>query len=298
MSSNIQFTKICEHCGATFIAQKCSTRFCSKRCAEHAYKRRRRHEHVQTKQAEFDSQKTAYLSGAEFLSPTQCAKLLGVSRRTVYYYLESNQIPCFQFKGMTRIRRSDIEKLFDKSNGYVKRPAKQREEITEFYSTKEVLAKFSISKSWLFQIAKEKQIPKTTHLGKTLWSKPHCDRIFGQKSPDVDEITEWYSAAEVCEKFSMTLGQVYNFVNRHGIPKRKVGNITSYSRKHFDRAKGLAVADEQRWYSYAEAMAKYGLSHDQVGHYIKWHKLTTKKAGKYTYIDADEFDNLMAPPKI
>jgi excisionase family DNA binding protein len=246
------------------------------------------------------------VKSAELLSFRDAAKLIGVTRQAVYAMVASGKLKAYRISSrLSRIRRIDIDAMLDarvycasSDCNVVDAPAKQREEITEFYTTKEVLAKFSISNSWLFQIAKEKQIPKTTHLGKTLWSKPHCDRIFGQKSPEVDEITEWYSAAEVCEKFSMTLGQVYNFVNRHGIPKRKVGNITSYSRKHFDRAKGLAVADEQRWYSYAEAMAKYGLSHDQVGHYIKWHKLTTKKAGKYTYIDADEFDNLMAPPKI
>jgi excisionase family DNA binding protein len=242
MSSNIQFTKVCEHCGSTFIAQKCSTRFCSHHCAQLAYKARKRAEHVEQNQIRFDTAIKADVQDKDFLSPTQCAKLLGVCRRTIYNYLESNQIPCFQFKGKTRIRRADIDRLFDESNGYVKRPAKEREEITEFYTTKEVLAKFSISNSWLFKMAKDKNIPKTIHLGKTMWSKSHCDRIFHKKSPK--------------------------------------------------------VADEQRWYSYAEAMERYGMSRDQVGHYIKWYKLTTKKAGKYTFIDADEFDKLMTPPKI
>jgi excisionase family DNA binding protein len=298
MSSNIQFTKVCEHCGSTFIAQKCSTRFCSHHCAQLAYKARKRAEHVEQNQIRFDTAIKADVQDKDFLSPTQCAKLLGVCRRTIYNYLESNQIPCFQFKGKTRIRRADIDRLFDESNGYVKRPAKEREEITEFYTTKEVLAKFSISNSWLFKMAKDKNIPKTIHLGKTMWSKSHCDRIFGQKSSEVDEITEWYSAAEICEKFGMTLSQVYTFINSKKIPKKKVGNVTSYSKKHVDIAKGIAIADEQRWYSYAEAMERYGMSRDQVGHYIKWYKLTTKKAGKYTFIDADEFDKLMTPPKI
>jgi excisionase family DNA binding protein len=298
MSSNIQFTKICEYCGASFIAQKCSTKFCSHRCARLAYKARKRSEHVEQNQAKFDSAIKADVQDKDFLSPTQCAKLLGIGRATIYRYLESNQIPCFQFKGKTRIRRADIDRLFDESNGYVKRPAKEREEITEFYTTKEVLAKFSISNSWLFKMAKDKNIPRTIHLGKTMWSKSHCDWLFGQKSSEVDEITEWYSAAEICEKFGMTLSQVYTFINSKKIPKKKVGNVTSYSKKHVDIAKGIAVADEQRWYSYAEAMERYGMSRDQVGHYIKWYKLTTKKAGKYTFIDADEFDKLMAPPKI
>ena len=38
MSSTIEITKTCEWCGNKFIARKCTTRYCSKRCAEHAYK--------------------------------------------------------------------------------------------------------------------------------------------------------------------------------------------------------------------------------------------------------------------
>mgnify|MGYP007098821480 CR=1 FL=1 len=46
MSSTIEITKTCEWCGNKFIARKCSTRYCSKRCAEHAYKNAKRKEHV------------------------------------------------------------------------------------------------------------------------------------------------------------------------------------------------------------------------------------------------------------
>lgn len=300
MSSNIQFSKVCEHCGGAFIARKCSTRFCSHSCAHLAYKARKREAHVEQNQAKFDSSIKADVQDKDFLSPAQCAKLLGVCRRTVYNYLGSNQVPCFQFKGKTRIRRSDIDKLFDESNGYIKRLVKEREEITEFYTTQEVLAKFSISNTWLFKMAKDKNIPKTIHLGKTMWSKSHCDKIFGKGKIDggEQEITQWYSAAEMCEKFGMTTSQVYNLVNRHNIPKKKEGNTTSYSKKHVDIAKGIDTPDETRWYSYAEAMERYQLSHDQVGHYIRWYKLKTRKSGKYAYFDADAFDKLLAPPKI
>ncbi len=46
MSSTIDINKICEWCGKEFIAHKCSTRYCSKRCSEHAYKSLRREAHV------------------------------------------------------------------------------------------------------------------------------------------------------------------------------------------------------------------------------------------------------------
>lgn len=298
MSSTIEITKICEHCGNKFIARKCSTRFCTKRCAEHAYKAAKRAEHVNKEQAKADTQANSDISSLEFLSPAQCAKLIGVCRRSLYYYLESNSIPCYQFKGKTRIRRSDIEKLFDQNIEYIKRPAREKNPITEFYTSSELIQKFNISNSWLFKVAKENNIPKTTHRGKTLWSKKHCDEIFGKKNQDVQDIQEWYSADEVSKKFNMTISQVYNLVNRHNIPKKKEGNVTSYSKKHIDIAKGIAVPEEPEWYSIAEAMEKFNMTRDQLYHYVKTYSIHKKKIGKYTYLSKRELDNLFAPPII
>ena len=298
MSSTIEITKICEHCGNKFIARKCSTRFCSKRCAEHAYKAAKRKEHVDREQSIVNNHANADVKSLEFLSPGQCAKILGIYTRTLYRYLISNSIPCYQFKGKTRIRRSDIEKLFDQNIEYIKRPAREKNPITEFYTSSELIQKFNISNSWLFKVVKENNIPKTTHRGKTLWSKKHCDEIFGKKNQDVQDIQEWYSADEVSKKFNMTISQVYNLVNRHNIPKKKEGNVTSYSKKHIDIAKGIAVPEEPEWCSIAEAMEKFNMTRDQLYHYVKTYSIHKKKIGKYSYLSKRELDNLFAPPII
>ena len=47
-TSNFRIKKICEWCGKEFEAQKVSTRFCSHRCANFAYKRAIRKKRVQT----------------------------------------------------------------------------------------------------------------------------------------------------------------------------------------------------------------------------------------------------------
>lgn len=298
MSSSIEFTKVCEHCGKQFIARKRTTRFCSKRCGEHAYKAAKRKEHVAYEQKKADWQTTADVRNLDFLSPTQCAKLLGVCRRSIYYYLESQNIPCYQFKGKTRIRRSDIEKLFDESNGYVRRPPKEKEPIVEFYTTNELMEKYSISNSWLFKAAKEHHIPKTTHHGKTLWSKKHCDAVFGKKNKSPEDITEWYTATEVCEIFGMSLSQVYNLVNREGIPKKKEKNVTYYSKKHIDISKGVSEPEEKQWYSMVEAMNNFKMTRDQLYHYAKTAGVSKKKVGKFTYFNKKELDAVLAPPSI
>lgn len=93
MSSTIEFQKICEFCGASFTARKSSTRYCSKRCAEHAYKKRKRDEHVASTQNAIDIRTKGNKENLLFLTPFQCAKLMGVSTRTLYRYLEKGSIP-------------------------------------------------------------------------------------------------------------------------------------------------------------------------------------------------------------
>lgn len=294
MSSTIEITKTCEWCGNTFIARKCTTRYCSKRCAEHAYKDAKRKEHVAKEQSKANDPKV--IESSPFLSPAQCARLLGVSRRSIYNYLAANTIPCFQFKGKTLISRESLNALFDGSHIYQLRPAKEKQPITEFYTTKEVLEKFGISNSWLFKAAKENNFPKITQRGKTLWSKPHIDRFFA-KSATKEDIAEWYTAAEIQERYGMTLSAIYNLVSKENIPKKKVGCEARYSKWHFDKAKGVAI-DEPDTYTMQEAMAKYGMTRDQLYHYIKTYGISKVKVGRIIKISKQELDNMFAPPKI
>ena len=114
--------------------------------------------------------------------------------------------------------------------------------------------------------------------------------IFGKKDTSVEEITEWYSVAEIQEIFGMTLPAIYCLVSKVGIPKKKEGKEVRYSKKHFDAAKGIAEPVEPEWYSIAEATEKFNMSRDQLHYYIKTYKVKKKMVGKYCYLAKDEVD--------
>ncbi|MCM1522776.1 MAG: helix-turn-helix domain-containing protein [Muribaculaceae bacterium] len=297
MSSTIEIQKTCEWCHSVFIARKCSTKYCCKRCAERAYKDGKRKEHVEREQRKAKMPKK--VDESPFITPAQCADLIGVCRASIYNYLAENAIPCFQFKGKTLIRRESLNALFDGSHKYEAKLEKIREKepITEFYTTKEILVKFNISNSWLFKATQDKNIPKIVQRGKTLWSKKHIDLLFAKKEPQAD-ITEWHTTTEIQEKFGMTLSAIYCIVSRERVPKKKENNQTFYSKIHFDKAKGIEVDDGPLYYTYQEAMEKYNMTRDQIHHYLKAYDITRVKKGKFTYFSRKEFDNLMAPPSI
>ena len=300
-TSSIRITKICQWCGVEFVAQKVSTKYCSHRCANLAYKQAVRDKRVKQAEAETLSVKLEKpienVKDKEYLSFSQAGKLLGVSRQAVYNMVKAGNLKASKISSrLSFIKRADIEAMLE-SKPYKTLHPKDTIPITDFYTTAEIKEKYNIQESWLYKIAKEHNIPRTFNRGKTYWSKKHIDSYFTKKAPDTS-ITEWYSVAGLQEKFGMTLSAIYTFVYKNVIPKRKEGKMVYYSKKHFDIAKGLSVPEEPKYYTIPEAMEKFNLTRDQLYHYVAYHNITRIKVGKYTKIVRAELDKFFEPPKI
>ena len=300
-TSSIRIKKICQWCGAEFEAQKVSTKYCSHRCANLAYKQATREKRVKQVEAEthfIKSEKPKEnVKDKEYLSIAQASVLLGLSLQAVYKMIYAGHLAAYKLSSrLSFVKRVDIDKMLN-ANPYVKKNRSKGEDITEFYTTAEIKEKYGVKESWIFKVAKENNIPKTFSRGKTYWSKKHIDAYFEKKAPNPD-ITEWYSVAEIQEKFRMTLSAIYSFVSKNVIPKKKVGITVCYSKKHFDIAKGLVTPEEPKYYTIPEAMEKFNLTRDQLYHYVKYHNITRIKDGKYTTISKPELDEFLAPPQI
>ena len=283
------------------MAQKVSTKYCSHRCGNLAYKQAVRDKRVKQAEAETLSIKLEKpienVKDKEYLSFAQAGKLLGLSRQAVYNMVKAGNLKASKISSrLSFIRRVDIDAMLE-NRPYKTLHPKDTVPITDFYTTAEIKEKFSVKESWIYEIAKEHNIPRTFNRGRTYWSKKHIDSYFAKKAPDAS-ITEWYSVAELQEKFGMTLSAIYTFVYKNVIPKRKEGKMVYYSKKHFDIAKGIATTEEPQYYTIPEAMEKYNLTRDQLYHCVKYHNITRIKVGKYTKILRSELDKFFEPPKI
>ena len=300
-TSSIRIKKICQWCGAEFEAQKVSTKYCSHRCANLAYKQATREKRVKQVEAEthfIKSEKPKEnVKDKEYLSIAQTSVFLGLSLQAVYKMIYAGHLVAYKLSSrLSFVKREDVDKMLN-ANPYVKKDRSKGADITEFYTTAEIKEKYGVKESWIFKVAKENNIPKTFSRGKTYWSKKHIDAYFEKKAPNPD-ITEWYSVAEVKEKFGMTLSAIYSFVSKNVIPKKKVGITVCYSKKHFDIAKGVTEPEKPQYYTIPEAMEKFNLTRDQLYHYVKYHNITRIKVGKYTKISKSELDEFLAPPQI
>ena len=223
-------------------AQRCSTRFCSKACTDHAYKEQKRQEKKKT--TEVASITAAHLktilplNDQAYLSVKEVSQLLNLTRCRVQTHLSgSAQSLSFIFPAYS-IRRIDIEVMIE-ARPYKRKPRATAiiqttgQNVTEFYTTQEIIEKFGVSNSWVFAQGKAHNIPKVQKKSKTLWSKTHCDRVFAveQETPQKEE---WISYTEVRAAYHLTHDQIYSYVKYHGLRKKKVGKYTYVLRSEID----------------------------------------------------------------
>lgn len=163
-TSNFRIKKICEWCGKEFEAQKVSTRFCSHRCANFAYKRAIRTKRVQTTESQTQVQKAERIiediKEKEYLSFSETGRLLGLSRQAIYTMVKAGHLKASKISSrLSFIRRADIDAMLQ-NKPYQYRMPKDTIPITDFYTTNEIKEKFGVKDSWIFHIAKEHNIPR------------------------------------------------------------------------------------------------------------------------------------------
>lgn len=243
-TSNIRIKKICAWCGNEFEAQKSTTQYCSKRCAEHAYKDRKRQEKKQRVETyevrRVETSKNDALKDKQYLTVIEAAQLLNRTRYGIYKLIYRGTLKAYRLSSQwTVIKKSDIEAMIE-ARPYERKPKttetvsdENGDAITEFYTTKEIIEKFGVSNSWVFAQGKAHNIPKVYHRGKTLWSKVHCDRVFTAK-PEPPKEDDWIPYSEVRAEYNLTHDQIHNYVKYHGLRRKKVGKYTYVLRSEID----------------------------------------------------------------
>lgn len=116
MSSNMLIKRICQHCGAEFLARTTVTKNCSPQCAKRAYKARIRTQKIERSDAETQhiiSQPIKDIQAREFLNVKDVAQLIGVDVRTVFRLIKQGKLPKIKVGKRTIIKRSDIDRLMN-----------------------------------------------------------------------------------------------------------------------------------------------------------------------------------------
>lgn len=293
----MEIQKRCQYCGEPFIAHKMTTIYCSPSCNNKDYKRKIREKQIAEYQAAHpDTTPKAVrspLATKDYLTPSEGAKLLGMSRATFYRNMRDGNIKAVQMRGKTIVRRKDIEHLFDNPPEYKSRSLDPKmKQKREYYTMRQIEEKFKCSKKAIRFRVQKFNIPKMYQGRNTYFDKALVDLHFAELIADFD-MRDYYTAAQLEEKYNWSHQAILSFVQRNKIPRITQGRKVYYSKVHVDMFKGERQQIDPNYYTYNEIMEKYSFSKDQISYYVHNYDIPNHKQGRYALIERKAFDRII-----
>lgn len=280
-------------CGGSYIAHSMSSCYCSEKCRrekENEAKRNRR----AIVRAQRLKQQMQELSPAEqhikeYLNLKELSSILGVCKMTAFRYVASGKIKGRLLGKSIFVRKTALDAFFENSSEYHKRKYRRKNEVSEYYTVKQIVEKFHLCKKAVLSRCERFNIAKVYEGRNVYFRRTAIDEHFAELIEEID-LANYYTILQVMEKFCMSKANVLTFVSHHQIPRITRGRTVYYSKVHIDSFKRKGEGIDVNWYTYAEIMDSYGLSKDQIRYYIQHEHLKTERRGKFTMIWRTDFD--------
>ena len=217
---------------------------------------------------------------------------------------------------MAFVRKTDIEKMFEgnpykrvipKGKSWLSQKAKtekptqkqnqtkgkEENEVLDYYSGEEVMSIYKVKKSWIYTSAKRNQIPMCRIAGKNYYSKRHIDEFFGT-AVDIHSITEWVTADDVEEAFSMSKSALRAYTYRHKIPTKREYGRTYYSKEHLEELRRTDLMNDDNYYTTEQVQQLYGLTSANICHIVRVHHISKVKVGVKNLLLKTDVERAMA----
>ena len=271
-------TRKCEFCGKAFVLRSGMQKYCSEECQAEAKRLRKKRQQDLINGIE----PIMDLQHQEYLTFSKAAILMGCTRQYIYKLVANGKLKASRLSSrMAFVRKADIEKMFE-GNPYKRvipanksklskkaktekptqnlEPTKGKEEneVLDYYSGEEVMSIYKVKKSWLYTSAKRNQIPMCRIAGKNYYSKRHIDEFFGT-AVDINSITEWVTADDVEEAFSMSKSALRAYTYRHKIPTKREYGRTYYSKEHLEELRRTDLMSDDNYYTTEQVQQLYGV---------------------------------------
>ena len=258
------------------------------------------------------------LQHQEHLTFSKAAILMGCTRQYIYKLVANGKLKASRLSSrMAFVRKSDIEKMFEGTPPYkhvipkgkswlsqkakTERPTqkqnqtkgKEENEVLDYYSGEEVMYLYKVKKSWLYTSAKRNQIPMCRIAGKNYYSKRHIDEFFGT-AVDIHSITEWVTADDVEDAFSMSKSALRAYTYRHKIPTKREYGLTYYFKEHLEELRRTDLMSDDSYYTTEQVQQLYGLTNANICHIVKVHHISKVKVGVKNLLLKADVERAMA----
>ena len=152
----------CRVCGKIFLAKTLDSYYCSQKCSKIAWKRKN---DAKRRSQKLDDIAKNVPDIREYISVKEAVAIFGVERNTLYRLIREGEIPSINLnKRLTRIKRSDMEKLFlTRHEAKIERekpiPKTYSMEPEDCYTINDVCEKYHINDSSVWAHVRKYSIP-------------------------------------------------------------------------------------------------------------------------------------------
>lgn len=278
-------TQVCPQCGKPFSTTASRKEYCSKSCAaaheKESSKRNAKAKSVVTsklslKQAE---------SSKDLLSISAAARYLGVSRPTIYKYIEEGKLsPIRKSDLVIRIPISQLQQSEDKTQQL------PSVDTTGYMTKSEVLRKYEITETWFHRRNKAKGVKSVRVGAQSYYEAAVMHKLFHKE--EYNEITEWYTSEELAIREDVGRKYLCALARQMGIPTKRAGSKYYIAKKEWDERKESPQELEKKYMLAAQAMKHYHVGHETFYKIIQEKEPKRVRKGNYFYYLIKDLDRI------
>lgn len=215
-----------------------------------------------------------------------------IAKKTTTCYC-SHQCSNLGYKERVRERKRELKKMQE-----LLQP-KQASEGQDFFSFAQAAKLMGVTRQYIYKLVKENKLRASRISGKkSLIRRADIELMLKTKpyesikpKDDVD-ITEYYTAEQIAEKYKVNTKWVWTYTREHDIPKIKIRQFNYYSKKHIDAAFAKYKTDDAltEWYTPEEIEKKYGMTRVAIRSHVYRNNIPSKKEHGQIFYSKLHFD--------
>ena len=181
---------------------------------------------------------------------------------------------------------------------------RQNLERQDYFTFSQAARLMGVSRQYIYKLVKEDKLRasrisnkmsfiRRTDIELMLKTKPY-ERI---RPKDDFDITEYYTAKQVAERYKVSTKWVWNYCRQNNIPKVRIRQFNYYSKKHIDAAFAKYDVDNDltEWYTPEEIQEKYGMTRVAIRSQVYRNNIPSKKEHGQIYYSIHGSEPSMTP---
>ena len=220
-----------------------------------------------------------------------CGKPFIAKKTTTCYCC--HQCSNLGYKERVRERKRELKKMQE-----LLQP-KQASEGQDFFSFAQAAKLMGVTRQYIYKLVKENKLRASRISGKkSLIRRADIELMLKTKpyesikpKDDVD-ITEYYTAEQIAEKYKVNTKWVWTYSREHDVPKVKIRQFNYYSKKHIDAVFAKYRTDDAltEWYTPEEIEKKYSMTRVAIRSHVYRNNIPSKKEHGQIFYSKLHFD--------